>query len=99
MQFDRHAFTPLIDDSDDEDIEEFVASANIGTVTPAPYLTWEDIAANTFVFFVFLCHFSSHYLFFFLFKSTADGIKLRSSKSETNGTVKPAETNPVSVMV
>ncbi|XP_053189611.1 transmembrane protein 87A [Scomber japonicus] len=49
----RYAFTPLIDDSDDEEIEEFIASSNI-----------------------------------------ADGIKLRTSKSETNGTVKPAENNP-----
>ncbi|KAM9365191.1 transmembrane protein 87A [Pholidichthys leucotaenia] len=49
----RYAFTPLIDDSDDEEIEEFIASANI-----------------------------------------ADGIKLRASKSETNGTVKPPETTP-----
>ncbi|KAM6922408.1 transmembrane protein 87A isoform 1-T1 [Lycodopsis pacificus] len=49
----RYAFTPLIDDSDDEEIEEFVASTNL-----------------------------------------ADGIKLRASKSETNGTVKPAEKNP-----
>ncbi|XP_056291200.1 transmembrane protein 87A [Pseudoliparis swirei] len=49
----RYAFTPLIDDSDDEEIEEFIASSNI-----------------------------------------ADGIKLRSSKSETNGSVKPAEINP-----
>ncbi|XP_031158327.1 transmembrane protein 87A isoform X2 [Sander lucioperca] len=48
----RYAFTPLIDDSDDEEIEEF-ASTNI-----------------------------------------ADGIKLRASKHETNGTVKPAEINP-----
>ncbi|XP_028459568.1 transmembrane protein 87A isoform X1 [Perca flavescens] len=48
----RYAFTPLIDDSDDEEIEEF-ASTNI-----------------------------------------ADGIKLRASKHETNGTVKPAEVNP-----
>ncbi|XP_076020916.1 transmembrane protein 87A [Genypterus blacodes] len=48
----RYAYTPLIDDSDDEEIEEFLASSNI-----------------------------------------ADGIKMR-SKSETNGTVKPAETNP-----
>ncbi|GAA6213927.1 transmembrane protein 87B isoform X1 [Lates japonicus] len=49
----RYAFTPLIDDSDDEEIEEFIASANL-----------------------------------------ADGIKLRATKSETNGTVKPTETNP-----
>ncbi|XP_067465914.1 transmembrane protein 87A isoform X2 [Thunnus thynnus] len=49
----RYAFTPLMDDSDDEEIEEFIASSNI-----------------------------------------ADGIKLRASKNETNGTVKPAETNP-----
>ncbi|XP_071337081.1 transmembrane protein 87A isoform X2 [Trachinotus anak] len=49
----RYAFTPLIDDSDDEEIEEFIASSNL-----------------------------------------ADGIKLRSTKNETNGTVKPAETNP-----
>lgn len=27
----RYAFTPLIDDSDDEEIEEFIASTNIGT--------------------------------------------------------------------
>ncbi|XP_034753382.1 transmembrane protein 87A isoform X3 [Etheostoma cragini] len=47
----RYAFTPLIDDSDDEEIEEF-ASTNI------------------------------------------DGIKLRVSKHETNGTVKSAEINP-----
>lgn len=26
----RYAFTPLIDDSDDEEIEEFLVSANIG---------------------------------------------------------------------
>lgn len=26
----RYAFTPLIDDSDDEEIEEFMVSANIG---------------------------------------------------------------------
>uniref|UniRef100_A0A671YJL5 Transmembrane protein 87B n=1 Tax=Sparus aurata TaxID=8175 RepID=A0A671YJL5_SPAAU len=49
----RYAFTPLMDDSDDEEIDEFIATGNLG-----------------------------------------DGIKLRSSKSETNGTVKPAETNP-----
>ncbi|XP_062422649.1 transmembrane protein 87A isoform X2 [Pungitius pungitius] len=49
----RYAFTPLIDDSDDEEIEEFVASTNI-----------------------------------------ADGIKLRASKIDANGTVKPAEINP-----
>ncbi|KAK9541714.1 hypothetical protein VZT92_001736 [Zoarces viviparus] len=49
----RYAFTPLIDDSDDEEIEEFVASTNL-----------------------------------------ADGIKLRASKSETNGSVKPAEKSP-----
>lgn len=29
----RYAFTPLIDDSDDEEIEEFIASSNIGMVT------------------------------------------------------------------
>ncbi|XP_041865851.1 transmembrane protein 87A isoform X1 [Melanotaenia boesemani] len=49
----RYAFTPLIDDTDDEEIEEFIASANI-----------------------------------------ADGIKMRASKGEANGTAKPAETNP-----
>ncbi|XP_063347328.1 transmembrane protein 87A isoform X2 [Pelmatolapia mariae] len=49
----RYAFTPLIDDSDDEEIEEFIASTNL-----------------------------------------ADGIKFRATKNETNGTVKPAETNP-----
>ncbi|KAM4591107.1 transmembrane protein 87A isoform 2-T2 [Odontesthes bonariensis] len=49
----RYAFTPLIDDSDDEEIEEFIASTNL-----------------------------------------AEGIKLRATKSETNGTAKPAETNP-----
>ncbi|KAM4607030.1 transmembrane protein 87A [Polymixia lowei] len=48
----RYAFTPLIDDSDDEEIEEFLASSNL-----------------------------------------ADGIKLRTAKIETNGTVKPAS-NP-----
>lgn len=26
----RYAFTPLIDDSDDEEIEEFLVSANLG---------------------------------------------------------------------
>lgn len=39
------------------------------------------------------------YLFVFLLSFSlfaADGIKLRASKSETNGTVKPPETNPVS---
>lgn len=35
-------------------------------------------------------------VFFFLFLLAADGIKLRATKNETNGTVKPAETNPVS---
>uniref|UniRef100_A0AAQ4RX15 Transmembrane protein 87B n=1 Tax=Gasterosteus aculeatus aculeatus TaxID=481459 RepID=A0AAQ4RX15_GASAC len=49
----RYAFTPLIDDSDDEEIEEFIASTNI-----------------------------------------ADGIKLRASKSDANGTAKPPEINP-----
>uniref|UniRef100_A0A673NIP9 Transmembrane protein 87B n=1 Tax=Sinocyclocheilus rhinocerous TaxID=307959 RepID=A0A673NIP9_9TELE len=49
----RYAYTPLIDDSDDEEIEEFLVSANI-----------------------------------------ADGIKLRAAKTETNGMVKPAATNP-----
>ncbi|XP_029926284.1 transmembrane protein 87A isoform X2 [Myripristis murdjan] len=49
----RYAFTPLIDDSDDEEIEEFLANSNL-----------------------------------------ADGIKLRAAKNETNGTVKPAATNP-----
>lgn len=29
----RYAFTPLIDDSDDEEIEEFSASANLCTAT------------------------------------------------------------------
>uniref|UniRef100_A0AAY4E1L3 Transmembrane protein 87B n=1 Tax=Denticeps clupeoides TaxID=299321 RepID=A0AAY4E1L3_9TELE len=45
----RYAFTPLMDDSDDEEIEEFLVSANL-----------------------------------------ADGIKLRASKNEANGTSKPA---------
>ncbi|XP_060895498.1 transmembrane protein 87A isoform X1 [Labrus mixtus] len=50
----RYAFTPLMDDSDDdEEIEEFIASSNI-----------------------------------------ADGIKLRASKSDTNGSAKPPEPNP-----
>ncbi|XP_047458991.1 transmembrane protein 87A isoform X1 [Mugil cephalus] len=50
----RYAFTPLIDDSDDEEIEEFISSANL-----------------------------------------ADGMKLRTTNtSESNGSVKPAETNP-----
>ncbi|XP_059215657.1 transmembrane protein 87A [Centropristis striata] len=49
----RYAFTPLIDDSDDEEIEEFIASTNL-----------------------------------------SDGIKLRVSKNESNGSAKPAETNP-----
>ncbi|GAA6107774.1 transmembrane protein 87A isoform X2 [Tachysurus ichikawai] len=44
----RYAFTPLIDDSDDEEIEEFLVSANI-----------------------------------------SDGIKLRATKTETNGAAKP----------
>ncbi|XP_068184145.1 transmembrane protein 87A isoform X1 [Antennarius striatus] len=48
----RYAFTPLIDDSDDEEIEEFIASGQFG-----------------------------------------DGMKLRATKSDTNGTMKPAETN------
>uniref|UniRef100_A0A8C6V1G4 Transmembrane protein 87B n=1 Tax=Neogobius melanostomus TaxID=47308 RepID=A0A8C6V1G4_9GOBI len=49
----RYAFTPLIDDSeDDEEVEEFLANSNL-----------------------------------------ADGIKLRASKNETNGTAKPAEAN------
>ncbi|KAM9809883.1 transmembrane protein 87A isoform 2-T2 [Syngnathus typhle] len=47
----RYAFTPLIDDSDDEEIEEFVASANMA------------------------------------------GMKLRTTKNETNGTVKSPESN------
>ncbi|XP_029691339.1 transmembrane protein 87A isoform X1 [Takifugu rubripes] len=47
----RYAFTPLIDDSDDEEIEEFNASANF-----------------------------------------SEGMKLRASKGETNGTVKPTDT-------
>lgn len=35
----RYAFTPLIDDSDDEEIEEFTAAANLGRVTSRePYL-------------------------------------------------------------
>ncbi|XP_051775606.1 transmembrane protein 87A isoform X2 [Erpetoichthys calabaricus] len=46
----RYAFTPLIDDSDDEEIEEFSVSENL-----------------------------------------ADGIKLRSSKSESNGRAKPVD--------
>lgn len=49
----RYAFTPLIDDSDDEENEEFIANSNF-----------------------------------------ADGIKLRAAKNETNGSAKPAETNP-----
>ncbi|XP_069001054.1 transmembrane protein 87A [Embiotoca jacksoni] len=48
----RYAFTPLIDDSDDEEIEEFIASPNL-----------------------------------------ADGIKLRATKTEMNGSVRPAEPN------
>ena len=28
----RYAFTPLMDDSDDEEIEDFLVSANLGTV-------------------------------------------------------------------
>ncbi|KAK6489954.1 transmembrane protein 87A-like isoform X1 [Huso huso] len=48
----RYAFTPLIDDSDDEDVEEFLVSENL-----------------------------------------ADGIKLRSSKTESNGTLKPTTDN------
>ncbi|KAM6997955.1 transmembrane protein 87A isoform 2-T2 [Tautogolabrus adspersus] len=50
----RYAFTPLMDDSDDdEEIEEFLASSNI-----------------------------------------ADGIKLRASKSDANGSARPPEPNP-----
>ncbi|KAG5266669.1 hypothetical protein AALO_G00234800 [Alosa alosa] len=49
----RYAFTPLMDDSDDEDIEEFLVSANM-----------------------------------------ADGIKLRTSKNETNGTAAKPAANP-----
>ena len=28
----RYAFTPLMDDSDDEEIEEFLVSANLGMI-------------------------------------------------------------------
>ncbi|XP_048863170.1 transmembrane protein 87A isoform X1 [Brienomyrus brachyistius] len=44
----RYAFTPLIDDSDDEEVEEFLVSSNLG-----------------------------------------EGIKLRGTKTESNGTAKP----------
>lgn len=43
---------------------------------------------------MFICFLTFLCLLLFLF--TADGMKLRVSKNETNGTVKPAETNPVS---
>ncbi|XP_031435227.1 transmembrane protein 87A isoform X1 [Clupea harengus] len=49
----RYAFTPLMDDSDDEEIEEFLVSANL-----------------------------------------ADGIKLRSTKSDANGTAPKPAANP-----
>ncbi|KAL2082991.1 hypothetical protein ACEWY4_020764 [Coilia grayii] len=49
----RYAFTPLMDDSDDEEIEEFLVSANL-----------------------------------------ADGIKLRASKNEANGTAAKPAPNP-----
>lgn len=87
----RYAFTPLIDDSDDEEIEEFVASTNFGTVTCKCYFHPEcckRLESNSL--FVFLYYVLSSFFF------TADGVKLRASKSETNGTAKPAETNPVS---
>lgn len=32
LNIHRYAFTPLIDDSDDEEIEEFIASENLGIV-------------------------------------------------------------------
>ncbi|KAM6956819.1 transmembrane protein 87A [Aplochiton taeniatus] len=49
----RYAFTPLMDDSDDEEIEEFLVSSNM-----------------------------------------ADGIKLRATKNDTNGTMKPSTAGP-----
>lgn len=38
----RYAFTPLIDDSDDEEIEEFIASENLGIV-----LCWLTLMQTT----------------------------------------------------
>lgn len=78
----RYAFTPLIDDSDDEEIEEFNASANFCTVTFSAFLpSWIALKFQLS-------------LMFFL---AAEGMKLRASKGETNGTVKPTDTNPVSI--
>lgn len=33
ISFQRYAFTPLMDDSDDEEIEEFLANSNFGMIT------------------------------------------------------------------
>lgn len=49
----RYAFTPLIDDSDDEEIEEFTASANIGTVKTLEHI---HIYWLLLIFFFILSH-------------------------------------------
>lgn len=79
----RYAFTPLIDDSDDEEVEEFLVSANIGEAWPV---------AKFLGGFFALCE---GYFIFALF--LADGIKLRAAKTETNGTMKPPVPAVVSI--
>lgn len=84
----RYAFTPLIDDSEDEEIEEFIATSNFGTVEDQRNRHYcRNDKCLRFVFSQNIC------FFFFL----SAGMKLRTSKSETNGSVKSnQETNQVS---
>lgn len=60
----RYAFTPLIDDSDDEEIEEFIASSNIGTVNIMEELllirTLKTCVST--LWYIYLC-----FIFFFFF--------------------------------
>lgn len=56
LDLHRYAFTPLIDDSDDEEIEEFIASSNLGALTWKRYLN----AVNILIIFV-LIFFPSHF--------------------------------------
>lgn len=78
----RYAFTPLIDDSEDEDIEEFISTSNFGTAGARRELGVAEMTEVEFQRVSLLL--------------SADGMKLRVSKSETNGSVKPSGTNPVS---
>ena len=45
----RYAFTPLMDDSDDEEIEEFLVSANLGMIIIRGFLEMRSLCGGSWL--------------------------------------------------